>query len=59
MREGEDSQKKSGREKEKRQRQRVTWSTIDGTVERVSYLTLNLLVRVGKNTKNMEKRLKK
>lgn len=56
VREGEDSQKKSGRKKEKRQRKRVTWSVIDSTVERVSYLTLHLLARVGKNTKkNMEK----
>lgn len=46
--EGEDSQKKSGRENGKRQRKRVTWSLIDGTVERVCYLTLHLLVRVRK-----------
>lgn len=44
-------EKKSGREKRKRQGKRVTWSTIDGIVERVSYLPLHFVHTLGKGTK--------
>lgn len=51
-------EKKSGREKRKRQGKRVTWSTIDGTVERVSYLPLHFVDTLGKGTKKQLTKLR-